>query len=145
MKRSLFSALLALAVAIPGLAQPAASHATYRDDPIVRDLKAGKLTVREARLLQEQRTARQQAAVAKTRQQTVQKKAKSKAPIKKLTVAHANTAVKSKNPHYKKTTNKYSNKHGNQHSHTAGKLHRASHPVSRHHAETATAHRAPRH
>ncbi|WP_050465162.1 hypothetical protein [Herbaspirillum autotrophicum] len=133
MKSSLIAALLALAVAIPGLAQPAASHATYRDDPIVRDLKAGKLTVREARLLQEQRAARQQQALAKPRPAPPVPK-KAKAPVKKRTVAQAGK----KKPAKHKLA-------GNQHRRNHSQSHKAVHPVSAHHKTAVHKKRPPTH
>ena len=151
MKSSFIAALLALAVAVPGLAQPSAAHATYRDDPIVRDLKAGKLTVREARLLQEQRAARQQQAVSRERQQQAKQK-KAKAPIKKLTTTHA--GKKSKPAKLKvvgskradKHGTKHGNKQGNQHARTSGASPRkVTHPVSTHHKAAVRKKRAPMH
>jgi len=129
MKSSLIAALLALAVAIPGLAQPAASHATYRDDPIVRDLKAGKLTVREARLLQEQRAARQQQAIAKARPSPPMQK-KAKAPVKKRTVAQAG---KKKPAKHKLVANQHAGKRGTPHHPSRSQSHKVVHPVSAHH------------
>lgn len=126
MKSSFIAALLALAVAIPGLAQSAASHATYRDDPIVRDLKAGKLTVREARLLQEQRAARQQQGVAKARQpQVAQKKTKTAKP----TAAH----VSNKTRQRKQGQHRHADKQIHKHGWTRSQSHKVAHPVSPHH------------
>ena len=155
MKSSFIAALLALAVAVPGLAQPSAAHATYRDDPIVRDLKAGKLTVREARLLQEQRAARQQQAVSRERQQQAKQK-KAKAPIKKLTTTHAGkkskpvklkvAGSKRADKHGTKHGNKHGNKQGNQHARTSGSSPRkVTHPVSTHHKAAVRKKRAPMH
>lgn len=141
MKSSLIAALLALAVAIPGLAQPAASHATYRDDPIVRDLKAGKLTVREARLLQEQRAARQQQALAKPRPAPPVPK-KAKAPVKKRTVAQAG---KKKPAKHKLAGNRHADKRGNQHRRNHSQSHKAVHPVSAHHQTAVHKKRPPTH
>lgn len=109
----MLTAAAAITIAITGTAgaQQGSSQHKYTDDAIVRDLKAGKLTVREAQILQERndRTAAKAAPKAtasanalqspakkahaakpvKTGKAAKSAKKKSKAPVKHLTSPHA--------------------------------------------------------
>ena len=94
--------LLALAVLLvtanAALAQQGSSQQKYRDDAIVRDLKAGKLTVREAQIL---RSQREQTAVSaqKTSEKTTEKTtAKPVKPLKPLLKSPVATNAKGMNP-----------------------------------------------
>lgn len=98
------------------------SQHKYTDDAIVRDLKAGKLTVREAQILQQRndqaaaKTAPKAAAPANAPKSTANKthaakqvktgkaakgaKKKSKAPVKHLTSPHAKHGQAKAQPHH---------------------------------------------
>ena len=115
---SMLAAAAAIVITSNAGAQAGSSQKKYTDDSIVRDLKAGKLTVREAQILQDRRdhatakTAATPAAVAPKSgaaakagkkahttkpakpvkaSKAVQKK--SKAPVKKLTRPHPGHAT----------------------------------------------------
>jgi len=84
----------ALITILGGSAALAQSNAhQYGDDPIVRDLKAGKLSVHQAQALQ-QRSVRTDTAMAQSKRpsdkkMSVQKKRTGKAPIHQLTTPHS--------------------------------------------------------
>lgn len=111
----MLTAVAAIIIAITGnaSAQQGNTQHKYTDDAIVRDLKAGKLTVREAQILQQRndqaaaKTAPKAAAPANAPRSTANKthaakpvksvksgkvgkdtKKKSKAPVKHLTSSH---------------------------------------------------------
>jgi hypothetical protein len=115
MPAMLLAAAIAMGIGANAMAQPAnnqhGSQHKYADDAIVRDLKAGKLTVREAQILRERRDH----AVAKPVAQPVSPvrparagkhnkdakagkaaihKQKSRAPIRRLTSPHGKSGVK---------------------------------------------------
>ncbi len=109
----MLAATAAIAIAITGNAgaqqgNQGSGQQKYTDDAIVRDLKAGKLTVREAQILQDRRdraeakTTPKATAPADASKSTAKKahaakpvkpgkavKKKSKAPVKHLTSPHA--------------------------------------------------------
>jgi hypothetical protein len=111
---SMLAAAAAIVITSNAGAQAGSSQKKYTDDSIVRDLKAGKLTVREAQILQDRRdhatvkaaAATPAAAPAKTG--ATAKKAhaakavkpgkavrkKSKAPVKQLTSPHPKHAAR---------------------------------------------------
>ena len=85
----MLSAVAAITIAITGnaSAQQGSSQQKYADDAIVRDLKAGKLTVREAQILQDRR----EHATAKTLSTTAASADAPKTAVKKV---HAAKPVK---------------------------------------------------
>lgn len=120
----MLTAVAAITIAITGSAsaQQGSSQHKYTDDAIVRDLKAGKLTVREAQILQERNDraaakAAPKAAASTNAPKSSAKKAhaakpvktgkaakgakkKSKAPVKHLTSPHAaKNKANAKPPH----------------------------------------------
>lgn len=111
---SMLAAAAAIVITSNAGAQAGASQKKYTDDSIVRDLKAGKLTVREAQILQDRRdhgTAKAAAAIpasatapktgatpkkAHAAKPVKQRKAvtkKSKAPVRQLTSPHSRHAA----------------------------------------------------
>ncbi|WP_050477900.1 hypothetical protein [Herbaspirillum rhizosphaerae] len=107
---SMLAAVAAITIAITGnaSAQQGNTQHKYTDDAIVRDLKAGKLTVREAQILQERndraaaKTVPAAAASANAPKSTAKKahaakpgkaakgaKKPGKAPVRHLTAPHA--------------------------------------------------------
>jgi len=106
---SMLAAAAAIVITSNVGAQAGSSQKKYTDDSIVRDLKAGKLTVREAQILQDRRDHGAVKAAAATTGATARKvhpvkpakpvkpgsvvKKKSKAPVKQLTGPHARHAA----------------------------------------------------
>lgn len=113
---SMLAAAVAIVITSNAGAQAGGNQKKYTDDSIVRDLKAGKLTVREAQILQDRRDHASTAAVTKTPAAVAPKsgaaakkahtskpakpvkpgkavKKKSKAPVRQLTSPHPKHAA----------------------------------------------------
>ncbi|WP_034298391.1 hypothetical protein [Herbaspirillum sp. RV1423] len=121
MRRMLLAAAaIAIAVTSNAIAQQGNTQHKYTDDAIVRDLKAGKLTVREAQILQgrsdpaavKAKTTVQPAhgaRPAKAGKAPVQKK--NKAPVRHLTGPHDKNKDKNKGKNKPKAARKAGTHH----------------------------------